>query len=123
MYDHKGRPQAIVNAVDHLLKLTKSKGLWDTVEFILNIWFENHKEKYEEHKQLMEDVRETRKKDEAITEKTRMKYMGEIPQEVMETLEMVIGGQIQQYGERKFYREFFSKYPYFRSSRKRYDST
>ena len=103
---------------DMLLDNAEKRGLWDTVDMILNVWFKKHPREYEEHQRFVALTRKTQKNKFGSTERKRgdlggLRHLGEIPTDIATTLDLLCYRQIKDYGDRRFYREFFKRYPVF----------
>lgn len=118
MYDLMGRPLEAMQLADKLIENSAKKGLWPSINLIVETWFKRHPDEAALHKKLVADERSNQKNEYASTVRKNgdlggVRHMGEIPPEIYSTIDMICYKQIQEYGEKKFWREFFRKYPVF----------
>lgn len=108
----KMRPASAVKAVDHLLKMTKEKSMWEVIDFIISIWAkkEDLVKEYDKEKAL---IKATRANEFASNKEMNLRYMAEIPVEIMDVLDMFYKDKIDEMGKKKFWTDFCKKYPYF----------
>lgn len=122
MYDYYGRPLEATQIADKMLEKASKIGLWETVEMVVNVWFKKHPKEFEEHKKFVSLYRENLKNEDgssktgkarSLSISTGIRHMGEIPGDIATTLDMLCYSRIKEYGDKRFYREFFKRYPVF----------
>lgn len=100
-------------AVDELLYKVRKKGLWEIVEFCIEIW----KKKYpEEHKKFFGDMRQyklDRLNKYASSKSKSQRELISLPRELNYLLDKIAADKIADYGPKKFYRELARRYPGF----------
>jgi hypothetical protein len=103
-------PSWMVAAVDELLYKVKNMDLWQTVDFVLDIWAKRYPT---EHKQFLDDIkryRATRVNEHASTRSNVWRELIMMPPLVDYLLHKIAWDKVEDYGEDKFKREFSRRY-------------
>jgi hypothetical protein len=110
----KAYPSWMVAAVDQLLAKIKHMDIWQTVDFILEIWAKRYPE---DHRLFLEDMkryRANRANKHASTQSRSLRELVIIPPLVNYLLNKLAWDKIESYGEDKFKRDFSKRYSGFR---------
>ena len=121
--DIYGRPLEAHRIADEMLKKASKTDLWGTVDMIVSVWLKRHPKEAEEHAKFVSIQRGTRKNKFASTQRNNgdlggVRYVGEIPTEIFTALDLLCYQRIKEYGEKRFYSEFFKRYAIFRVAEK-----
>ncbi|MDD3487648.1 MAG: hypothetical protein PHF35_04740 [Candidatus Moranbacteria bacterium] len=128
IYDRLGRaerPAWAIGAVDRLLDKVKSKGMWETIDFVIEIWAKKNPKEAKDFLAYRKQLTNSRKNDTGSSgTKTRsgatkasMRYLCEVPVEIQGFLDMFFLKEISK-DKKAFWRKFAKRYPFFRVAKK-----
>ncbi|KKP54483.1 MAG: hypothetical protein UR46_C0020G0003 [Parcubacteria group bacterium GW2011_GWA1_33_6] len=73
----------IYSAADLLVKLRNTKGMWEVIDEVLNIWHKNHPKEWKAHLIDIKDLRDTRKNEFASTKDKSLRLVLDIPEKII----------------------------------------
>jgi len=114
----KTYPSWMVAAVDELIYKVRHMNIWKIVDFCIDIWAKKHPK---EHKLFLKDMvayRKNRKNSTSSTDSKSMRELAIVPREITFLLDKIAFDKINDYGKKKFWREFSKRYPGFRPGEK-----
>lgn len=91
--------------------------MWEVIDFVLKVWKEKE-DRVKDFEVEREMVKDTRANEFASSESKSIRYMAEIPAEIMDVLDMFYSREIDEMGKKKFWNEFCKRYPYFKMADK-----
>lgn len=107
------RPAWAVEAVDSLIKKMKTKGLWESLDFMVSLWMKKNPQIAKQFEREQKTVQKTRRKHAAFQNKSN-RLLVSIPQEIHIFLNALFSKEIEEMGTKKFYRLVAKKYPMFK---------
>lgn len=104
----------MVEAVDKLIFKVKNQDIWKIVDFCLKVWATRNPVEHKEYLKELARYRKTRANKYAATKDHVWRELVIIPPLLNYLLEKIAFDRIENYGRKKFYREFARRYPGFR---------
>ena len=105
-------------AVDELLLKVRHKDIWEIVDFAIAIWAKKYPVKHKQYLRDMAAYRKNRANKHASNKTKSMRQLVELPREINYLLNKIASHRIEDYGEKKFWREFAKRYPAFSPAKK-----
>lgn len=103
----------IYMAAEHLLELSKTKGLWVVIKEIIKVWKATNPAKYQASLISFEDVKQSRANEFASTKDKSLRYLLDIPNDIMRMIRILYPVEVLPM-DKKFFREMASRFPEFR---------
>jgi hypothetical protein len=109
----KIRDPMLVEAVDTLIYKVRHKSLWEIFEFCFKVWAKKNPDEYTKYLHELAVYKKGRKNKFASTQNKSLRELVILPRDITYLLNKVALDRIEEYGEKKFYRELARRYPVF----------
>jgi hypothetical protein len=106
----KEYPMWLVEAVDQLLLKIRHKDVWEICDFAISVWAKKHPIEHKKFLAANKNYRESRKKKTGATDSNFMRNLVHVPPDISYILNLVAQHKIEDYGTKKFWREFARRY-------------
>jgi hypothetical protein len=100
----------IFQAVDRILKFSKTKTQWETIAEIIKIWENTQPTNWKSHLVDVGDIRESRKNKFAATKDKSIRYLADIPEKVLLLIRIVYPVEVLPM-DKTFFRTFAKRFP------------
>lgn len=112
-------PTWAVNVADHFMEMTKRRPMWEVIDLIVEVWMKKNIKDKDAFVDYIIELKGTRKNKFASTETEQgelkgQRHLGEMPQEIATLIDIFYREEIKKTGEKKFYHDFFRRYPIFK---------
>lgn len=105
-------------AVDTLVKKVNNKSIWDVVEFAIAIWSRKYPVESSRFYRSQGNHKQNRLNKFGSTKAMQLRELVNLPWEINYLLEKLARDRIEEYGKKKFWREFAKRYPGFATAEK-----
>lgn len=111
-------PAWLSEAVDELLYKVRKKGIWEIVDFCIEIWATKYPTEHKKYLTEMKKYKSNRLNKFASTKSKVYRELISLPREMNFLLDKIAADKIADYGPQKFWREMARRYPGFSPAEK-----
>lgn len=103
-------PSWLSEAVDQLLFKVRKKGIWEIVDFCIQIWATKYPSEHKKFFKEMKAYKSNRLNKFASSKTNSTRELVSIPRELNFLLDKIAADKIADYGPKKFWRAFAKRY-------------